>query len=202
MKIGLNISVLTVLTTTIALTGCATNDELFAKYDKSCDLPQTRIKIVEKVKLVDKVKVVHQTKYVDRIKYIPKVEYRGISGMNWEPAVYFGHDESTLSSKAHQRLDTDILVLKKNPKMKINIQAFTDQSGSSRYNSRLSVSRQNQVVSYLVGQGVSRNRIVVSALGEALPLINNGVEKQLMNRRVELMLLDPSNKPVALKVSL
>ena len=86
--------------------------------------------------------------------------------------------------------------------MRINIQAFTDKSGSQSYNNRLSLARQNQVVRYLVSKGVVRNRIVVSALGEALPLVNSGLERQQMNRRVELMLLDSSNKPVVLKVSL
>ena len=173
------------LSTAVLLSGCATNDELFAKYDKTCDLPPAKITVVEKVK------------YKEKVVYKEKV---GVDGMPWEPAVYFGFDLDSLSPQETQRLATDVAILKKNQPLKVNIQSFTDFKGSTAYNKRLALRRQATVVNYLTTMGVARQRITVSPLGEELPLLGQSEQERTINRRVELMLLDKNGRPMALKV--
>ena len=168
------------------LSGCATNDELFAKYDKGCGLPSSTARVIEKVKYKDK--IIYQDKLVK------------MDGMAWEPAVYFGFDLATLSVEEAQRLATDVAILKKNPNVKVSLQSFTDYKGSKTYNKKLAKRRQATVVDYLKTMGISANRITVSSLGEDLPLLGKSKKDRIINRRVELMLLDHSGRPLAVKL--
>lgn len=164
------------------LSGCATQDQLFAKYDKTCELPQTKIKVVERVKIVK------------------QIEKQGIAGLHWEPAVYFGFDVATLEPEEAERLAKDVVILNKKPELKVSIQAFTDTKGSHRYNHKLSLKRQNSVVAYMTQQGIARERILLSPLGEELPILGNSTAERSINRRVELMLLDSDGRPLALEI--
>ncbi len=162
------------------LSGCATQDQLFAKYDKTCDLPEAKV--------------------ITKVKIVKQIEKQGIAGLHWEPAVYFGFDVATLEAKETERLVKDIAILTKNPELKVNIQAFTDVKGSNRYNHQLALRRQNTVLDYMGKQGISRDRILLSALGEELPILGSSTSERSINRRVELMLLDSSGRPLALEI--
>ncbi len=168
------------------LSGCASNDELFAKYDKNCDLPPATVKVIERVKLKDK--IVYKEKVVS------------IEGKPWEPAVYFGFDRADLTAEEAQRLAIDARILKDNPSFKVNIQSFTDTKGSKAYNKKLALRRQATVLDYLKTMGIARQRITVSPLGEELPLLGSTKQGRTINRRVELMLLDETGRPLALKI--
>ena len=157
-----------------------------------------RIKPVETIKYVDRIKPVETIKYVDRVKVVNKsVPMKGIA---WEPAVYFGYDIAQLSRAESQRLDRDALVLKKHANLKLSVQAFTDHKGSNAYNRKLALRRQHTVVNYMTSRGVARNRIMVSPLGEELPILGTSVNERAINRRVELMLLDASGRPLSLAI--
>ncbi|PWR00010.1 OmpA family protein [Leucothrix pacifica] len=147
-------------------------------------VPETKIKVVEKVKVVNKVEYVKQA----------------VHGEIWEPAVYFGFDLSSLNASEQARLDRDMLVLKKNPSLKLSVQAFTDSKGSQAYNRQLALRRQQTVVDYFMDKGLSRDRILVSPLGEELPILGDTKAERVINRRVELMLLDASGRPLSLAV--
>ncbi len=190
-KTPIKITAFSLITLSLTLlSGCATNDELFAKYDKSCDLPHTRVKVVEKVK--------YKVKYKDKVVYKQKVVRGHVKP--WEPAVYFGFDRASLTAREKQRLDIDSNILKTNPTLKVNIQSFTDYKGSNAYNKKLALRRQASVVNYLVSHGIARNRMTVSPLGEGLPLLGSTEQERAVNRRVELMLLDRTGKPLPLKI--
>ncbi len=182
------------------LSGCATNDQLYAKYDKSCDLPPSSVKVIEKVKYQDRVVYKDRVVYQDRIVNTTTNTHTGVEGMPWEPAVYFGFDLSSLSVVEEKRLATDAKILMRDKRFKVNVQSFTDTKGSNAYNKKLALRRQATVVKYLTGQGVTRNRITVSPLGEELPLLGATEHERAINRRVELMLLDETGRPLALKI--
>lgn len=170
----------------LSLSGCATNDQLFAKYDKNCDLPKT--KIVEKI--VEK----------QVTKEVVKVQNVGMQGLHWEPAVYFGFDNAKLDQNESARLARNVQILNKYPNTKVNIQSFTDQKGTTAYNKVLAKRRENQVVDYLNSKNITDNRIIVSPLGKELPILGDSVKDRQINRRVEMMLLDADGRPMALKV--
>lgn len=204
------------------LGGCATTDDLYAEYDAVCELPKPeqveRIKIVkevvekerivEKVKVVEKIKPVETIKYVDRVKVVEKpttvyktrLVQQPMPGVVWEPAVYFGYDLASLTSSETARLDRDLLALKTHPTLKISIQAFTDSKGSAEYNRDLALRRQATVLDYLLSNGLQRERILMSPLGEELPILGESVQERTINRRVELMLLDAKGRPLSLAI--
>ncbi|MCK5810296.1 MAG: OmpA family protein [Cocleimonas sp.] len=192
----------------IALSGCTSTDALYAEYDENCEIPQPKVKIVERVKIVEKVKikkeviVKYKTKYKTKVvtKVVNKVDRQVIRGIRWEPAVYFGFDLATLTKAEQKRLDADVSVLRRHKHLKLNIQSFTDFKGSNAYNRRLAVRRQNTVIHYLVGHGIAKQRIRVSPLGEELPILGQSVQERSINRRVELMLLDQKGRPLALEI--
>ncbi|MGB1309677.1 MAG: OmpA family protein [Leucothrix sp.] len=171
-----------------------------------------RIKKVEvpKIKYVDRIKKVPTIKYVDRVKIkeVPKIKYvdrvktvkQMIPGITWEPAVYFGFDLASLVPTELARLDKDLVVLRKNPSLKLSVQAFTDSKGSNRYNRNLALRRQQTVVNYLVSQGLPKNRILMTPLGEELPILGSSAAERVVNRRVELMLLDAAGRPLSLSI--
>lgn len=76
--------------------------------------------------------------------------------------------------------------LLKNPQMKVEIQGYTDNIGSSDYNLKLSQKRAEAVKSYLVSKGVNANRLEAVGYGENDPVADNKTaDGRAMNRRIE-----------------
>jgi outer membrane protein OmpA-like peptidoglycan-associated protein len=71
----------------------------------------------------------------------------------------------------------------------IDVNGYTDLSGSAAYNKRLSVRRAESVAAELVRDGVSQDDIVMKGFGETNPLVPTakGV-REPQNRRVEIIL--------------
>ena len=186
----------------IALSACTSTDALYAKYDDSCEIPQPKVKIVEKIVEKVKIKKEYITKYKTqyKTKVVTKVERKVIRGIRWEPAVYFGFDLASLTPAEQQRLDADISVLHQHTNLKLSVQSFTDFKGSNAYNRRLALKRQQAVINYLIHHGIAKSRIRVSPLGEELPILGKSVQERSINRRVELMLLDQQGRPLALEI--
>ena len=73
------------------------------------------------------------------------------------------------------------------PKVTIVVKGYTDDRGSDSYNRQLSEFRANIVKSYLVGQGLSSERVKAVGMGEERPLESNMTEAgRRANRRVEI----------------
>ena len=71
----------------------------------------------------------------------------------------------------------------------IDVQGFTDSSGSAEFNQNLSQQRANSVAAYLAGQGVAPGRMIVTGRGEAAPIASNATpEGKAQNRRVEIQI--------------
>ena len=67
---------------------------------------------------------------------------------------------------------------------------WTDSIGSDAANQTLSERRANAVSSYLIGQGVQRERFEVVGMGERYPVASNDTDSgRALNRRVEIRLL-------------
>ena len=103
----------------------------------------------------------------------------------------FEFDKAQLLPAAYPVLDKLAESMKKNPETRWRIEGHTDAIGSDAYNMRLSASRAQAVVDYLVGRGVSRGRLEIVALGESRPVApNTTVEGRAMNRRVMIKLVE------------
>jgi flagellar motor protein MotB len=76
---------------------------------------------------------------------------------------------------------------------RIRIEGHTDRTGSLDFNMKLSKRRAASVVSYLVGKGVSQDRLVAEGFGPTRPLVPDAKTKAELakNRRVEFHIVEP-----------
>lgn len=174
------------LAASVFICGCASNEELFAEYDAycqglSCESTAPEV-IYERVEI--EVQVAAET-------------------MPWEPAIYFAYDSDSLDTNEALRLDRNMEVLNSDISLKISLQAFTDSVASYSYNSALAERRRLAVVEYLTEAGIAEDRIVSSSGSELLPVLpTDSVEDRIINRRVEMMLLDATGRPVSFGITL
>lgn len=84
-------------------------------------------------------------------------------------------------------LDDLIIYLQDNKETAVLIQGHTDNVGSEQDNLDLSLRRAEAVKTYLVGGGVSAERISSEGLGENQPKATNDSDaNRAQNRRVEI----------------
>ena len=84
-------------------------------------------------------------------------------------------------------LDEAVLILKKNPGIKVEIDGHTDNRGSAAYNMTLSERRAKAVMKYFVDNGIEAERLTTKGFGFTRPAASNDTEQgRAKNRRVEL----------------
>jgi OOP family OmpA-OmpF porin len=101
--------------------------------------------------------------------------------------VHFDYNKFEVKKEYYGQLDDAVVVLKKNPDLKIRIDGHTDFRGSDAYNQTLSENRANAVKNYFIQQGISADILSVKGFGESQPVKPNDSEENMaLNRRVEL----------------
>lgn len=94
----------------------------------------------------------------------------------------------TLSPAAEQTLNQVADRLKACGGAKVSVNGYTDNTGNDAINNPLSANRANAVVDYLIGRGVTGDRLTAKGLGSANPIADNGGPNgQAENRRVEIV---------------
>jgi outer membrane protein OmpA-like peptidoglycan-associated protein len=103
-----------------------------------------------------------------------------------ENAVRFDTNKSSLTAAAKANLDKLIPVFQEYADTNITLFGYTDSTGPSDYNLKLSGERAAAVRNYLVAKGMSLSRFTVTGLGIADPVASNETaEGRTQNRRVE-----------------
>ena len=108
----------------------------------------------------------------------------------------FEYNEDQLQTGARQSLMKLGLLIQKNPKSVFIIEGHTDSTGPEDYNMELSRKRAASVKLWLVNNlSIPSDKLKIQAFGESRPLTdpNGGVDEQSLNRRVEIVILPPSN---------
>jgi outer membrane protein OmpA-like peptidoglycan-associated protein len=102
--------------------------------------------------------------------------------------VFFDWNKADLTDRARQIIG-EAAGARGTGVTRIEVNGYTDRSGSDQYNQGLSTRRANAVAAELVRRGVPRNEIVTRGFGEANPLVPtaDGV-REPQNRRVEIIL--------------
>ena len=100
--------------------------------------------------------------------------------------VLFGFDSAEIKTDAHPMLDEAVVILKKNPAIKVEVDGHTDNVGPAAYNVKLSERRANSILKYFVDNGVEAERLTVKGFGLTKPAAGNDTkEGRAKNRRVE-----------------
>ncbi len=107
--------------------------------------------------------------------------------------ITFGTNEANIQSGFEPALNSIAKVIKEYNKTMVQINGYTDNTGSAAYNNTLSLRRANAVANYLRLQGVSADRIITDGLGKENPIASNATAAgREQNRRVEIVLLNRS----------
>lgn len=105
--------------------------------------------------------------------------------------VLFDTNKSELRSGAFFTIDKLVAFLAEYPTRKVQIEGFTDSTGTVEYNQRLSERRAEAVRDALVAKGVDPGRIMTRGYGVAFPVASNETaEGRQRNRRVEVIISD------------
>ena len=98
--------------------------------------------------------------------------------------VFFGYDSSDLDSDALELLQDQVAWLKQNSDVSITIEGHCDERGTREYNLALGEKRAQAVKNYLIGLGISPDRVSTISYGKERPAVvgsNDGAWSQ--NRR-------------------
>jgi outer membrane protein OmpA-like peptidoglycan-associated protein len=102
--------------------------------------------------------------------------------------VLFASGHYQLTAEAKLALAKMAGVLLAHPGLKLEIDGYTDSTGSDEVNQTLSDKRAEAVRNFLVAQGVSPSSIVSQGFGSANPIASNdSAEGRRMNRRVDML---------------
>jgi outer membrane protein OmpA-like peptidoglycan-associated protein len=103
--------------------------------------------------------------------------------------IYFSQNSKKLSSKAREKLDRVVEIIRNNPTADITLNGYTDSYGDKSYNEMIADVRVSVVKAYLVDKGIESDKIKTFGHG-AQKFIgsNKTLEGRRMNRRVEIEL--------------
>src|SRR5579862_38020 len=104
------------------------------------------------------------------------------------PDVLFDTGQYTLKPAARERLARISGIVLAYPELKLQIEGYTDSTGSDEFNQRLSDKRAATVRDYLVDSGISINNVFAKGMGKANPIADNATAAgRKLNRRVEMI---------------
>ncbi len=101
--------------------------------------------------------------------------------------IFFDVNKFDLKPESQIELNKVVQLLNENPTLKIQISGHTDNQGKPSDNLTLSNSRAKTVVSYLINNRISPQRLSFKGFGETQPVVDNKTEEgRAKNRRTEL----------------
>jgi outer membrane protein OmpA-like peptidoglycan-associated protein len=103
--------------------------------------------------------------------------------------IFFDWDKSTLTDRARQIVAEAASTSSKVQHTRIEVNGYTDASGTPHYNQDLSLRRARAVAAELVKDGVPQSEIAIHGFGETHPLVPTATEvREPQNRRVEIII--------------
>jgi outer membrane protein OmpA-like peptidoglycan-associated protein len=108
-----------------------------------------------------------------------------LKGINFETG------SARITAESYATLNEVVASLQAYPEVKVEIQGYTDATGSQALNMRLSQERAEAVLFYLIGKGIDASRLRASGYGPANPIASNATrEGRALNRRIEIVRID------------
>lgn len=106
------------------------------------------------------------------------------------PGVNFEFDSAKLTTASLAILNEAAALLNHHKQVKVEVAGHTDSKGRAEYNQSLSEKRAKAVRDYLIGKGVSADRLTSNGYGETRPVATNDTDAgRARNRRTELTII-------------
>jgi outer membrane protein OmpA-like peptidoglycan-associated protein len=105
--------------------------------------------------------------------------------------ITFDSNDANIKTSFQPVLNSIAKVIKEYNKTMVQVNGYTDSTGSAALNNSLSLMRANSVSNYLRIKGVEANRIVANGYGSSNPIASNSTAMgREQNRRVEIVLIN------------
>ncbi|MCS7169593.1 MAG: OmpA family protein, partial [Candidatus Kapabacteria bacterium] len=104
-------------------------------------------------------------------------------GKQFERIILFDFDKATLRPEAVPIVEELAELLKRYPRIRLEVQGHTDNVGTPEYNQRLSEARAQAVVDALVERGIDRRRLRPRGFGMTMPVAPNDTEENRQRNR-------------------
>ncbi len=102
--------------------------------------------------------------------------------------VHFKSGSATIEKESFETLDEMVATMKYYPELIVEIQGYTDNTGSLAINQKLSQARADAVREYLISKGIAGSRMTAKGFGPENPVApNNTPEGRAQNRRIEFV---------------
>jgi outer membrane protein OmpA-like peptidoglycan-associated protein len=135
---------------------------------------------------------------VDTITVIKNAIAAGISTENRSinfNDILFKYDSDSILTESNESLNEAFSFLNDIPQLKVKIVGHTSNEGKAKYNEKLSKKRAVAVLNYLVGKGISEDRMNAEGKGSSEPVAENDTdENKQKNRRIQFIITDDGNK--------
>lgn len=102
--------------------------------------------------------------------------------------IFFDVGKADLRTESIAEVENILDLLKGNPRLKVQINGHTDNTGHAATNKTLSLKRADAVVQYLITHGVEATRLSAKGFGSERPIVSNDDEAggREINRRTEI----------------
>ena len=109
--------------------------------------------------------------------------------------ILFKYDSDSILTESNESLNEAFSFLNDIPQLKVKIVGHTSNEGKAKYNEKLSKKRAVAVLNYLVGKGISEDRMNAEGKGSYEPVAENDTdENKKKNRRIQFIITDDGNK--------
>jgi outer membrane protein OmpA-like peptidoglycan-associated protein len=135
---------------------------------------------------------------VDTITVIKNAIAAGISTENRSinfNDILFKYDSDSILTESNESLNEAFSFLNEIPQLKVKIVGHTSIEGKAKYNEKLSKKRAVAVLNYLIGKGITEDRMVAEGKGSDEPIAENDTEENKQkNRRIQFIITDDGNE--------
>jgi peptidoglycan-associated lipoprotein len=97
--------------------------------------------------------------------------------------ILFDYDKAELRQDQQSQLSSNAKWLKQHPSVTLIVEGHADERGNQEYNLALGVRRANNVVQYLISQGVAESRIRTISYGKERPVCRDGQPNEACHQK-------------------
>jgi outer membrane protein OmpA-like peptidoglycan-associated protein len=136
----------------------------------------------------DGTEVTRDTDPLNAADDVPKIAITEIGKPIVLAGIVFKTNSAEIQPASGQILNDAYETLRDNPKLEVEINGYTDATGSRDKNMKLSDSRANAVRQWLIKKGIDEKRLTAKGFGPDNPIGDNKTaEGKQMNRRIEFV---------------